>query len=326
MPDPASVAGGSVSPRPPGLPLPRMMTLTDQTDEAGRLLLEDSAPKRAQKEAHRAGIAMKTTRCQYPDSPSRVGGLMNVSAYEALRHDIAAVLDGFSWLAERYLETNPTEARGSLPVLLNTSNLAITLPTVLFQRAHDPVPAHRSLPTAVASIFKAGRGIFSASVGMLNDGSFSGDLSVRQVMDYAEREGHFARPDTGRVCAAPTRLIERAVDAIVTGTGTDPSRSILAGVVEFPTLWDFYRLQDSFNQACSHYRFVLGSLTGGNVRADPTAFYGERVTVNGKTGSFEALTQALLYEANVVEAELNRILGRADTPAPVTLGDLMRLL
>ena len=73
----------------PGLRLAQLLTLSDQTDETGRLLLEDSAPPPAIRRAERAGISMETVTCAYPDTPSRVGGRMNASAYDALRRDTA---------------------------------------------------------------------------------------------------------------------------------------------------------------------------------------------------------------------------------------------
>src|SRR5947208_1919187 len=55
----------------------------------------------------RAGIAMETVSCPYQDTPSRFGGKMNLSAYEALRHDVADILNGFAWLAEHDRAAEP---------------------------------------------------------------------------------------------------------------------------------------------------------------------------------------------------------------------------
>ncbi len=209
---------------PRGLRLRDMLTVTDQTDENGRLLLEDSAPKRARKRAQGAGVAMKTVKCPYHDTPSRLGGDMNASAYEALRRDMGQVLDGFAWLAERYLEVERGQPRASVQVLLDTSNLAITLPLLLFHRNPDGVPAHGALPSYVASLFKAGRGLFSVAFDLRNTRGPGPAFTVADVVSCAEEKGHFARPESGRVCAVPTRLIERTIDAILTGR---PARSRL---------------------------------------------------------------------------------------------------
>ncbi len=318
-------AGGQPARR--GLALDRLLTLGDHTDEHGRLLLEDSASRGAQKRAKRAGVPMKSQRCTYPDSPSRLGGEMNVSAYDALRRDLAEVLNGFAWLTEHYLQVNPA-GRSTVQGLLDVSNLGTTLPLVLFHRASDPVPAHGSLPSPIASIFKASRGIFSAAVDLLNradGGGAEARITVGEVIAYAEANGHFRRRETGRVCAAPTRLIERVVDAILTGQGADPSKSMLGDVADFPTLWAFYVRHNSFSQASSTYQFVLANLTeGGDVA--PEELLRATVQVEGRLWSFGDFTQAFVEHANLVQAELNQVLGRADPGPRMTTDALARIL
>ncbi len=316
-------AGEKAAPR--GLALDRLLTLGDHSDEHGRLLLEDSASRGAQKRAKRAGVPMRSERCQYPDSPSRQGGEMNVSAYEALRHDLTEVLDGFAWLAERYQQVHPS-ARSTLQGLLDVSNLGTTLPLVLFHRSEDPVPPHGALPSPVASIFKASRGIFSAAVDLLNRTSDASEaLTAADVVGFAEANGHFRRRETGRVCAAPTRMIERAIDAILTGHGADPARSALDELLAFAELWAFYVRHNSFSQASSTYKFVLGNLTeGGDV--GPEELLGASVQVDGRTWAFGDFTQAFVDHANLVQAELNHVLGRADPGPPLSMDAVLRLL
>ena len=150
-------------PSPPhGMRLSEMLTVRDQTDENGRLLLEDAAPKSARRRAYRAGISMKTVSCPYKDTPSRWGGDMNVSAYEALRLDTAGIHDGFAWLSGNYFALQPAK-RSTVRGLFDASYLGLTLPLVLFYRGQDPVPPHRALPSFVASMFKASRGVVSAA-------------------------------------------------------------------------------------------------------------------------------------------------------------------
>lgn len=317
------VAGDKAPPR--GLALERLLTLGDHTDEHGRLLLEDSASRGAQKRAKRSGVPMRSERCAYADSPSRLGGEMNVSAYEALRHDLSEVLNGFSWLAEGYGRANPS-GRSTVQGLLDVSNLGTNLPLVLFQRARNPVPAHGALPSAVASIFKASRGIFSAAIDLLNRTSDAGAvITVAEVVGFAEGNGHFRRRETGRVCAAPTRLIERVLEAILTGAGADPSRSSLGALVDFEELWAFYVRQSSFSQASSTYRFVLDNLTAAGDVA-PEDLFTASVQVQGRTWRFDAFTQAFVDHANVVQAELNAVLGRADPGPPLTMEAALRVL
>ncbi len=317
--------GGQAARR--GLALDRMLTLGDHTDEHGRLLLEDSASRGAQKRAKRAGVPMRSARCTYPDSPSRLGGEMNVSAYEALRRDLADVLNGFAWLAEHYRQVNPSGG-STVQGLLDVSNLGTTLPLVLFHRASNPVPAHGSLPSPVASVFKASRGIFSAAIDLLNRGDGAGagaTITVADVVGFAEANGHFRRKETGRVCAAPTRLIERVVDAVLTGQGGDPSRSVFGDLLDFPTLWAFYVRHSSFSQASSTYRFVLDNLTEtGDVA--PEELFRATVQVEGRTWSFGDFTQAFVDHANLIQAELNQVLGRADPGSPMSMDAVLRIL
>ncbi len=299
----------------------------DQTDEHGRLLLEDSAPRQAQKRAKRAGVAMQEARCDYADSPSRLGGHMNVSAYDALRHDLAEVLHGFAWLADLRLVARPTPGRGSLGGLVDVANLGSTLPLVLFHRAQRQVPAHGSLPTFIASIFKASRGLFSGAVAMLNDDrEETTPVSTDEVMVFAEGHGQFRRTETQRVCAAPTRLIARTIDAILSGAGAEAGRSRLGEHLDGEALWRFFSLHDSFSLALSNYRFVLGNLNQERPGASPEELFAEVVTVAGRTGTFGDLTEALAHHGTQVQSGLNQVLGRSGEGPPLTLTTLLQML
>lgn len=325
MPAPDRPPAGGPSARR-GLPLDRLLTLGDHTDEHGRLLLEDSASRGAQKRVKRAGVPMRSERYEAPDSPSRQGGQANVSAFQALRHDLPEVLDGFAWLAEHYRQVNP--AGSTVQGLLDVSNLGTTVPLLLFHRAHDAVPAHGSLPSPVASMFKASRGIFSAAIDLLNRGDGGGaetPITAADVVGFAEANGHFRRQATGRVCAAPTRLIERVIGAVLTGEGADPSRSVLATLADFSTLWAFYVRHNSFSQASSTYRFVLGNLTDSGDVA-PEELFGARVQAQGRTWAFGDFTKAFVDHANLVQAELNQVLGRADAGPPMSMDAVLRIL
>ena len=297
-----------------------------QTDASGRLLLEDSAPRQAQKKVQRAGVEMRSAAAPYHDTPSRVGGLMNVSAYEALRQDTAEILNGFAWLTERYLEAEPSRRRASVDVLVHASGLAVALPVILFHRAEDPFDPHGQLPTFVANVFKAGRGLFSVAIDMANDDRYrSATVTAAEVVEFADRKSHFKRANTSRVCAAPTRLIERTIDSILTGTGTDAGRSRLGELVDFSMLWAYHSVERKFSRSCRDYGYMLEGLSRGpNTR--PEQLFGEVVQVDGRPWTFGRLTQAFVEYANVVQAELNRILGRAENAAPVTLNEALRLL
>ncbi|MGH9149060.1 MAG: hypothetical protein ACRD0F_01805, partial [Acidimicrobiales bacterium] len=216
-----------------------LLALSDQTDENGRLLLEDSAPRKARKRAEKAGVAMRTTRCTYADSPLRVGGLMNASAYDALRHDTAEMLNGFAWLAGGYLAIHPAH-KGTTRGLFDVANMGVTLPLVLFHRAEGAIAHHGQLPSWVGSLFKASRGVFSATVDLGNRSGPGAALTAAETVAFAEEAGHLRRPETARVCAAPTRLIERTIAVMLTGEGADPSRSHLGQWLDFALLWRFY--------------------------------------------------------------------------------------
>jgi hypothetical protein len=310
-----------------GLRLAELLTLADQTDEHGRLLLEDSASRQAQKRVKRAGVAMTEARCDYGDSPSRQGGRMNVSAYEALRHDLAEVLHGFAWLAELQAGGRPQPGRGSLQSLIDVANLGTTLPLVLFHRAHDQVPPQGVLPSYLASIFKASRGLFSGAVAMLNDDREpSARLSTEEVLAFVEEHGHLRRTETQRVCAAPTRLIGRTIEAILTGAGAEASRSGLPRHLDPDELWRFFSLHDSFSQALSNYRFVLGNLMRQHPGASPEDLFGVTVSVAGRTGTFGDLTAALAHHATGAQSAMNAVLGRSGEVPPLTLPALLRML
>lgn len=324
--EPSPEVPATPSPIPPGMRLSEMLTLTDQTDETGRLLLEDSAPKGARKRAERVGIAMKTVSCPYKDTPSRYGGRMNASAYEALRHDTAEMLDGFAWLTGRYLELDPSNS-STVRVLYDTSYSGTSLALIVFHRADAPIPPHGSLPSYVASIFKASRGLFSAAVDMLNKtDSPSKTVTVGEVVQFAEQEGHLARPQTRRVCAAPTRLIERTISVILTGEGADASRSGLGELVDFATLRTFCALQDWFGQALSSYRVLLERVTQTGDITRPEELFSRVIVEGGRRRSFGDVTEELLRRANELQSRLNRLLGRADDAAPVALEDALGML
>jgi len=319
-PRPDSPPGG----RRPGMRLTQILTLTDQTDASGRLLLEDSAPKPAIRKAEKAGISMATEPAAYADTPSRVGGQMNAAAYEALRHDTAAILNGFAWLAAHL----PPEASGGDPTRLYwTSYLGVNLVHVLFHRGDDPVPPHDALPPFIASVFKASRGLFSFSVALENDKGAGARMTPAEVVAYAEEKRQLVRPDTGRVCAAPTRLIERTIDVILTGSGADATRSELGTLVDFGALYELTRLQDTFGQALSTFRVVVDNLTAAGVTSDPGRLV--RTVIPGgpaKGKTFGQVTDELLKLANETQRAMNRLLGRSENAAKLSLPDILNML
>jgi len=302
-----------------------MLTVGDHTDRNGRLLLEDSAPKRGRKEAQRRGVRMKSVRCPYEDSPSRLGGMMNLSAFEALRHDTAGILNGFAWLHRNYAVGN-AGATGTVRALFETSYLGLSLPLVVFHRALDPVPPHGQLPTFVASMFKASRGVFSAAVDMMNKKGAATAVTAADILGFAGDEGHLARAQTGRVCAAPSRLIERTLTAMLTGDGADPDRSGLPELLDFQTLWEFFGIQDAVSQALSDYRFLLDRASGGTPVPDPRQLFGRSVADGGVMRSFGECSALVVDRANRAQVALNLVLGRAADVRPLDYDDVLRLL
>lgn len=317
------------SPGPRGLRLADLLVVGgDQTDEHGRLLLEDSAPQGAVRRAVRAGTPMETVACPYRDTPSRHGGQMNASAYEALRRDTAEIFSGFAWLARNCFDREPTGQK-SLQGLAAVSKLGVTLPLVLFHRAREPFPPHGALPSFVASVFKASRGVYFTAFDMVSTADDEPrEISAAEVVRIADREGHLQREQTGTVCAAPTRLIERTIEVILTGRagGTDPSASRLAEVVEFRQLWEFYRIEKAFNRSLRQYGFVLEQLLEGGMRLDAKELFDCPVRVGGGTGSFGEFTEAFLRYATTAQNLLNRVLGRAENAPPVTFQDAVAAL
>jgi hypothetical protein len=309
----------------PGLRISDVLNVRDQTDEHGRLLLEDSAPKRARKDLVRAGVPMQTAKCPYPDSPSRLGGMMNVSAYEALREDTGEILDGYAWFTTNYLAVFP-QRKATARALYDTSHLGLTLPLILFYRGVDPMAPYKRLPSYVASIFKASRGLFSAALDLFNRrGPYASELTADGVVQFAETEGHFARRETGRVCAAPTRLIERSIDVLLTGEGGNAERSGLPDLVEFQVLLEFYSIEDAFGEALSRYRFMMTNLMKTAPRARPRDLFSYRVPEAGGQ-TFGDLSDSLVSHANALQAELNRLLGRAETAPALTIDNVLQLL
>jgi hypothetical protein len=331
---PAAGRTPNATARRPGLRLSQLLALTDQTDVSGRLLLEDSAPKQAVRKAERRGVSMRTETCPYQDTPSRFGGLMNAGAYEALRHDTAEILNGFAWLSSRHLAAEPGDT-GAARRLYATSYLGVTLAHVLFHRAEDPVPPYGSLPTYVASIFKASRGIFSFSIQLLNDLGPDAEMTAPEVLQYAEDNKQLVRPSTGRVCAAPTRLIERTLEAILTGRGTDAERSGLGVLVDFSMLWEVYKLQDALGKAISTYRAVYEAVTGPfGPAADPNRIFSAKIPTGAfghgagpaQGQTFGQFTEQLLVLVNDIQGQINAALGRAGNARPVGLQEVIELL
>ena len=128
------------------------------------------------------------------------------------------------------------------------------------------------------------------------------------------------------MCAAPTRLIERTIAAILTGQGAEPAKSGLAGLVDFPGLWSCYSVQRKFSRSCSDYRYVLENLTRTVGGSDSKRMFGSMVQVEGKTWSFGALTDAFVEYANMVQNALNRLLGRAEDAPAITFEEVLRIL
>lgn len=311
--------------RPPhGLRLAQLLTITDETDEHGRLLLEDSAPERSIGKAVRAGVAMDTARCPYRDTPSRLGGRMNTSAYEALRRDTAEILNGLAWLGEQYRAREPAQA-GTVQGLTDLSKLGITIPLMLFHRGRDPLRRHGELPSYVAAIFKASRGMFSAAFDMLAKAGPEATTAA-EVMRFAEDHGHFSREQTGTVCAAPTRLIERTVGVMLTGQGADPAASRLGELVAFEPLWNFFRVEKAFNQNLSRYGYVLEQLLATGRKVTDPDLFDAPVRVGGGTGSFGDFTDAFLQYANQAQALLNRALERSENAPRLTFQDAVNAL
>lgn len=308
----------------PARTLAELLTIGDQTDETGRLLLEDSASREAQQEVRRQGVPMDSRSSPYRDTPSRFGGRMNASAYEALRPDVAGILDGFAWLGTQRALLEPSTSRGAQR-LYEASYLGLTLPLVLFHRAVAPFQPHGELPAVVASIFKASRGLFSVAVALRNNrlGRFE-DIDAAGVVDFAEEGGHFVRRQPRRVCAAPTRLIERTVAVILTGKGADASASRLPEWLAFAPLWRCYRIQDELSEALSTYRYVMDQMTRTAPASRPEQLFSRPVP--GSPGTFGQLTEAVLAHANSAQAQLNRLLGRTGDPPSVGFDELLRLL
>jgi len=312
---------------PAALGLAEMLTLTDETDDRGRLLLEDSAPEPAQHKAQLGGVPMETTQCPYEDTPSRYLGEMNQSAYAALRDDISGVLNGFAWLSERYAALNPSVARPSVRCLLETSNLAITLPLVAFRQAGGPIRRHGTLPSYVASIFKAARGIFSVGIALINlDADAGREITADEVVAIAEDQGHLVRARTSRVCAAPTKLISRALDAILTGEGADSTKSTLGEFIDFPTLWAFYQVQESFSDGLNRVGYAINQITGGRSISSPQELFEATFTIGTESVVFGDLAQSFIQHANAAQNRLNNLLGRAGKGTPLAFKDILSLL
>jgi hypothetical protein len=179
----------------------------------------------------------------------------------------------------------------------------------------------------VASICKASRGVVSASVDMLNRaGPPSRVVTAAEVVKFADEEGHLRRPQTERACAAPTRLIERTIEVILTGGAADPAKSGLGQLIDFDVLWAFCSTQDGFSQALSRYRYLLNDLVERGAGEDPNQLFAARVELDGRSQTFGAISEALVGHANATQSRLNRILGRSDASVPVAFEDLLRML
>lgn len=309
--------------RPPGLRLERLLTITDETDETGRLLLEDSAPSAAQRKVTRSGVDMTAMSCPYRDTPSRLGGQMNGPAYEAFRRDLKATLDGFAWLWQGYRRTAPGRA-ATVEGLVDIAKLGLDLPLVLVHRAHDPIDRHGALPSFVGAMFKASRGVFSAAFAMSE--RHHGPATAAEVIAFADANGHLTRPDTNRVCAAPTRLMERTIAVMLTGEGADGGASSLGDLADYDTVWGFYDLEQALNHALGLYRSLLEQAMSARRVRHPRELFGMTVTLAGRRRRFGDLTQDCLDAVNGIQQQFNRLLGRDERARPLTFEDLLQAL
>jgi hypothetical protein len=274
---------------------------------------------------------MRSQPCSFQDTPSRVGGPMNVSAFEALRTHTTELLDGFAWLTQQRLSADPSGA-ATVRLLYEVSYLGLTLPVVLFHRSSDPFAPHGRLPAVVASLFKASRGLFSVAVDLRNQVTPSSEgldarlherLEPAAVVRFADQHDHLVRRQPRRVCAAPTRLIERTISVILTGEGANPAASRLPAWTDFETLWRGYRVQDELSEALSTYRFVMDQFAR-SAPGPPDRWF--PLPVPGSRGTFGQLTEAMLAHANSSQRQLNRLLGREDHPTPLGFPELLSLL
>ncbi|MGQ0743781.1 MAG: hypothetical protein ACT4OS_05500 [Acidimicrobiales bacterium] len=301
------------------------LLIRDHTDSTGRLLLEDAAPKRARRQIHKAGIPMKAVPSPYRDTPSRQGALINQPAYEALRQDLAEVLAGFAWLGENYRTRSPVTP-GTTRWMFDVANLGLSLPLLLFLRAERPYRVQGHLPSGVASLFKASRGVFSVAVDLLNRFGPPAPLTAAGVVAFADDHGHLRGAETDRACAAPTRLIERTLEVVL--ATTDPrlegaSRGALqeeashwpmADDVDFGSLWGFYRAQDRLGEALSRHRHAFGPGLAP-ASAGP-----------GRRSEQDQAEEDLARVCTRVQVEINRSLGRPDGATVVEREDLAALL
>jgi hypothetical protein len=318
-----TLSSGEAPPR--GLRLAELLTVADQTDETGRLLLEDAAPPEAVEGAVAAGIDMESVEGAYDDPPSRRGAPVNLPAYEALRRDTGEVLSGFAWLAARHGELASVEP-GTVEALAEISRLGITLPLVLFHQGHDPIPPHGALPSFVASLFKASRGVFSASFDMLNSQHpVTGPTTAADVIAFADREGHLRRAETDRACAAPTRLIQHTVDVVLAREEADVGRSQLPQLLPFELLWEFHKLERTFSRQLARYHTLLEQAQAGGARRRRDLFR-QKVWLGTEKWSFGVLTEQFLEFATATQADLNHLLGRADGGPAVTFEDVLEAL
>lgn len=326
MTDNSTAAGKAAGAAPAGMRLADLLTIHDETDAAGRLVLEDAAPRPARRRVRKAGIPNELVSCPYQDSPSRYGQRMNRSAYEALRRDTAEVLNGFAWLAERYGERVDAK-RDSVEALTAVSKLGVTLPLVLLRDGRRGMARHGELHPFVASIFKASRGVFSAAFDLLHTPGRPATVTTDEFVAFAEDEGHLQGQDTRNVCAAPTRLIKRAIEAILTGEGANPDRSRLPDVLDFELLWELYCMEQGFSASLSRYGTALQRLLSSGAVRSPQDLFGQMVTEGGQPMTFGALTDSFLEYANGIQRSMNELLGRDPDSAPdMDFEDVMEAL
>jgi hypothetical protein len=161
-------------------------------------------------------------------------------------------------------------------------------------------------------------------------------MTAAEVLQYAEENRQLVGPSTGRVCAAPTRLIERTLDAILTGHGADADRSGLAELVDFSMLWEVYKLQDALGKAISTYRAVYEGVTAPfGPAADPNRIFSAKIPTGFASGgaggpaegeTFGRFTEQLLVLVNDIQGQINAVLGRAGNARPVGLQEVFELL
>lgn len=306
---------------PPPVSLFRDIVVSDETTANGRPLQERAAYD-ISTYSFRVPEEIKT--CPYPGS--RNGKDMNFSALQSLTNNYKEVIDGFGWINRLHFGDDIPQ-KVTLTDFWEMSQIGEALPSFAFNRAKNPYRKQYHLPDFIGDIFKSSRGLFAASDDMMRGHLFETEVTPSLIYSHVEENHTLVGKD--EVCAAPQKMIEQVISALLYRERANPNDSRLNFI---------YSDNDKIEEYTDLYISARDITTDLAVAAIGTwrtivTDFSPRFTRDDKDRILSLLTEfhekedELLWEANPLQEDMNQILGRQyQGIKPITIADFKSIV